>query len=126
MFVHSKCLYRLKLNLNNTVIVLSEISLNRNGIVPGISDIFSSNKSESKEVPFYCLECGESVIESEVFGICEYCGHMKSLTELFKVGEVPGVFCDFCINERELNTEKKEVIPITDIMKLVEPKNRME
>lgn len=108
-YFHKKCGQPVNLNVSEAYLVEGAFSTS-DGFLSVISLAleFRGRKTEKFPATFNCCKCGESVAPTELTSSCTRCFGNKSVEELFKVNEYPGVYCQGCIDE--LSTELKMVV----------------
>jgi hypothetical protein len=93
-FLHGKDGGQIYLNLSKSSLFLATFGIQFEYLRLGLGDL---RFSEEKLTPnFYCLSCEETIPVEEIKGYCENCQELFNLTELYRVEDVGGVYCDGC------------------------------
>ncbi len=55
--------------------------------------------NKDNEPEYYCSSCNKKVDVDSLNCICQMCGHSHSLSDLYKVSDVGGIYCKKCSEE---------------------------
>ena len=108
MLGHSKCGYRVKAVLNESIAILGDIEIGTNGVqVNGIS--FYNIGNGSKTVNYYCERCKKEVPAEDVVFNCYRCGNNYPLDTVNIPEESGGNYCETCAKKLGIKEREKMV-----------------
>lgn len=106
MIIHKKCNSIVRAYAP-AIVISGGINFNRRGIkLSGIKT--ESSKREIANPKFAC-SCTEDIPVEELVGICDYCGKEFELSELYKVENIAGIYCQNCREDFDIKGKGSQV-----------------
>jgi len=98
-YYHSNCGGSVYLNLSNLILFISSFTPGKQYVRIGMGDLtFKESEKTTFPAKFFCSKCESGEISSgSLYSYCSNCGKNFKVSELEKVTETGGIYCNSCV-----------------------------